>query len=133
MSFADFLEDELLDHVFGAATYTPPATLYVALSTTAPNDDGTNVTEPGGGSYARAAVTNNATEWPAASGGSKTHANDIIFPTATGSWGTISHYAVYDAVSGGNLLGHGALSVPKLVGATDTAQFAAGIVTITLD
>ena len=69
-SFGDFLENELLDHVFGAAAYAAPATLHMALSTADPLDDGTGLVEPTGGAYARAPVTNDLTEWPAAAGGS---------------------------------------------------------------
>jgi len=64
-SFTDFLENELLDHVFGNAAYTSPATLYIGLSTSTITDAGGNVTEPVGGSYARVPVTNNATNFPA--------------------------------------------------------------------
>jgi hypothetical protein len=133
MSFSNFLENELLDHVFSAATYTAPATLYLALSTADPTDDGSGLAEPGGGSYARAAVTNNATEWPAASGGTKQNANTISFVQATASWGTITHFALFDAVSGGNMLGHGALSASKSVTLGDQPRFIAGAITITLD
>ena len=132
-SFGDFLENELLDHVFGAAAYTAPATLHMALSTADPLDDASGLTEPVGGAYARAAVTNNATEWPAAAGGSKSNANPITFPTATALWGTVTHFAIMDAASGGNMLAHGSLTTPKTIDPGDTASFAASDITITLD
>ena len=40
MSFSNYLETEILDHVFGGAAYTAPSTLYVALYTATPNDAG---------------------------------------------------------------------------------------------
>ena len=86
MSFTNFLELELLDHVLGNSAYPAPATVYVGLSTTAPNDDGTNFTEPVGGAYARAAVTNNLTNWPAAVSGTKQNGTTITFPEATSGW-----------------------------------------------
>ena len=132
-SFGDFLENELLDHVFGAEAYAAPATLHIALSTADPLDDGSGLTEPSGGAYARATVTNNATEWPAATSGSKTNANQITFPTATGLWGTVTHFAIMDAATGGNEIAHGALTTPKTVDPGDTVSFAAGDITITLD
>jgi hypothetical protein len=70
-SFSNYLENELLDHVFGAAAYSAPATLYVGLSTADPTDDDSGLAEPSGNGYARVAVTNNATNFPAASGGAK--------------------------------------------------------------
>lgn len=132
-SFGDFLENELLDHVFGAAAYASPATLYMALSTADPLDDGSGLNEPAGGAYARASVTNNLTEWPAAAGGSKSNASQISFPTATALWGTVTHFAILDAASGGNMLAHGALTNPKTIDPGDTASFDVGDINITLD
>lgn len=134
MSFADFLEDELLDHVWSNTAFAPAATLYVGLSTTTPADDGTNITEPSGGAaYARVAVVNNLTNWPAASGGAKANGTSIDFPTATGSWGTVTYFFVADAASGGNIYGSGALSTAKTIDSGDTASFAIGDLDITLD
>jgi hypothetical protein len=102
--FSDFLELELLDHVFGAAAYVAPVTLYPALFTVAPTDAGGG-TEVAGGSYARPAVTNNATNFPAAAAGAKSNGTAITWPTATADWGTVVAIGLYDAVTGGNLLG----------------------------
>lgn len=131
-SFADFLENELLDHVFGAASYSAPATLYIGLSTTTITDAGGNITEPAGASYARVAVTNNATNFPAASGGAKANGTAFTFPQATGSWGTVTDFFISDASSGGNILGYGALAVSKAISNGDTAAFAIGELDITL-
>jgi len=132
-TFGDFLEDELLDHVFGDASYSAPATLYVGLSTADPTDDGSGIAEPGGGSYARVAVTNNATNWPAASGGAKANGTAITFPQASASWGTVTHFIIMDATSGGNMLAHAALDASKTVDSGDTLSFAVGELDITLD
>ena len=131
-SFTDFLELEVLDHVFGAATYTAPATLYVGLSTTTITDAGGNITEPSGGSYARVAVTNNATNFPAASAGSKSNGTAITFTTATGSWGTVVDFFIGDASSAGNILGYGTLTSSRTIASGDSASFAASALTITL-
>jgi hypothetical protein len=132
-SFGNYLENELLDHVWGAAAYTAPATLYLALSTADPLDDGSGLNEPSGGSYARLAVANNLTNWPAATGGSKSNGVDMTFVTATASWGVISHMAIFDAVTGGNMLAHAALTSSKTIDNGDTVIFEAGNLTITLD
>lgn len=131
-SLSDFLENEILDHVFGAATYTAPATVYLALFTVAPTDAGGG-TEVTGGSYARAAVTNNATNFPAASAGAKANGTEIVFATATASWGTVVAAAWFDAVSGGNMLAWGDLTANKAVDTDDTAKVAIGDFDITLD
>jgi hypothetical protein len=133
-SFADFLEKELLDHVWGASAYVAPATLYLALFTTAPTDAGGGV-EVTGGSYARAASTNNLTEWPAATGAlaTKQNANDITFATATASWGTVVAFGFFDTITAGNLLAWADLDTNKTIDNGDTAKFAANAITITLD
>ena len=132
-SFADFLELEVLDHVFSAATYTAPATMHVGLSTTTITDAGGNITEPSGGSYARVSVTNNATNWPAAAAGAKANGAAFTFPAATASWGTVTDFFISDAASGGNILCYGVLTTPKTIDSGDTASFAIGDFDITLD
>lgn len=129
-SFGNYLEDEILDHIFGKGSYTPP-TIYVALSTADPLDDGSGMSEPSGGSYARKSTS--AADWNTSSSGAIDNANDITFAQATASWGTITHFALMDALSGGNLLAHGSLTTPKAIGNGDTAKFAAGDLDVTLD
>lgn len=100
---SDYLENKLLDHVFSATSFTPPATLYVALFTATPSDSGGG-TEVTGGSYARVSVTNNLTNFPAASGGAKSNGTAISFVPATADWGNCVAFGIFDASSGGNLI-----------------------------
>jgi hypothetical protein len=135
MSFSNFWEKEILDHLFGKGSYTPP-TIYVALSTADPTDDGSGMAEPSGNGYARKQTA--AGDWNVAVTGGDgkgliDNANDLTFPEATGSWGTITHFALYDAASGGNFCCHGVLSASKPIGSGDTAKFAAGELDVTLD
>ena len=135
-SFSDDLEDKLLDHVFGGSDYTRLATVYVGLWTSALNDasHGTTPGEVSGVSYARVAVTNNPTNWPAASGGAKANGTAITFPTAGGSWGTVTYFAILSSSSGaGDILGWGQLTASKAIGNGDTASFAIGDLDITLN
>jgi hypothetical protein len=131
-SFSDFLELEVLDHVFGNATYSAPANLHIALFTVAPTDSGGG-TEVTGGSYARVSVTNNATNFPAASGGAKSNGAEITFVTATGNWGTIVAMGVFDAASSGNLLAWADVTPNKAINTGDTAKFAVGDFDLALD
>lgn len=106
MGATDARERTVADSQFGGgATTWAPATWYLGLSTTTPNDDGSNFTEPSGGSYARVAVTNNSTNFPAASTSSgtttKTNGADFTFPDPTGSWGLITYAGWFTASSGG--------------------------------
>jgi hypothetical protein len=131
-SKSDYLENEVLDHVLGGGDYTRPGTVYIALFTAAPTDAGGG-TEVTGGSYARVAVTNNATNWPAASSGSKSNGVAFTFTQATANWGTVVAFGIFDAASSGNLLYWGDLTASKSVEIGDTAEFAIGGITITED
>ena len=127
--FSDYLEDKVLDHVFGGTAYTAPSTLYVALYTAAPSDTGGG-TEVSGGSYARKSMPDMTV-----SGTSPTTATNgaaVEFVTATGSWGTVSHVGVFDALTSGNLLGWAALTASKTVSSGDVFRFDAGDLDITL-
>jgi len=129
--FSDYLELELLDHVFGGSDYARPATLYVALFTAAPSDSGGG-TEVSGNNYSRASVTNNSTNFPAASAGSKSNGTAITFATPSGSWGTVTHAAIFDASTSGNQLGWCSIT-SQSISSGNTVSIAIGALTITLD
>lgn len=126
---SNYLALELLDHLFKVGSYTVPTNVCCALSTANPGDSGGSIAEPSGGSYAR--VTNNT--WDVAASGATANTGAITFTTATGSWGTITHTALFDATSGGNMLFYGALTASKAVASGDTIAFAAGAFDITMD
>jgi hypothetical protein len=126
--FSDYLEDKVLDHVFGGTSYTAPTTLYVALYTVAPDDTGGG-TEVTGGAYARQTGTFTV------SGTSPTTASNsaaIEYPTATADYGTVVAVGILDASSGGNLLAYADLTTSKTVSTGDVFRFDAGDLDITL-
>lgn len=101
---SNYLADFVNDWMHGnAVTFSPPATTYFALMTTMPTSSGGGA-EVTGGSYVRLAVTNNATNWPASSGGVKRNGTPMTWVTPTADWGNILGVAEYDASTGGNLL-----------------------------
>jgi len=128
--FTDYWEDKILDHIFDKAIYTPP-TIYVGLSTSDPQDDGSGLAEPAGNAYAR--VQTSSADWNVASGGTVQNANDITFAKATGDWGDVAYFALFDASTNGHMLAHGALSQTMAIGSSDTARFTAGQLNISLD
>jgi len=141
-NFADYLENKILDHVFGGGDYARPATVYIELFTargTDPQSDaGTNFTVVSTGTwtnYARKSVTNNATNFPAASGGAKTNGVDIAFAAATIPSGSVTVVAVgiYDASTSGNLLGWADLAVNKVVSNGDVFSIPAGSLALSQD
>jgi len=122
---SDYLENEILDHILRNAAYTPASTVYIGLSTGSFNDDNSG-TELSGSGYARQSIA-----FDAASGGATDNTSAVDFPTATGSWGSVSHYGLFDASSSGNLLIHGAFSAAKTVASGDILRIAAGELDIT--
>jgi hypothetical protein len=130
---SDYLEGELIKHIFRTGSFTKPSALYVALFTAAPNDAGGG-TEVTGGSYARAQLDPADANWaaPAAGNGVTSNAAAITFPAPTANWGSVTHFAVMDASTAGNMLFHGALSASKTVNNGDPApEFAIGDLTVT--
>ncbi len=122
----DAAANAILDRLLGDVAGPVGATVYIGLLIGAPANDGSGVVEPVGNAYARVAVTNNATQWPAAVARVKQHANDITFPTATGTWGTVTHVGAFDSPSGGLLKIFDALTVQRLIVNTDIYRFLAG-------
>ena len=128
-----YLKNKILDYVYSKAEFTPATTLYMGLSTTTISADGGNITEPTGNGYARVAVTNNATNFPAASSGAKSNGVDISFITPTGDWGEVTDFFLTDAETGdGNFYGGGALASPQTINSGNIVTFKAGDLDISL-
>lgn len=89
-----------------------PTNYYIGLSTSMPDEDGTGATEPSSGTgYARALLTNLSEPV----NGEITNEQSISFNESTASWGTITHYVIYDAATEGNLLMAGQFDIPRIV------------------
>ena len=132
-SITDFLELELLDHCLNSASYTPPGTVWIGLATADPTDAATGAAfneAANTGSYARKAIT-----FGAAASRSIAQNADVTFDTATGSWGTITHYALLDSATygAGNALAHGSLSATKVVISGNTPKVVSGVVTVSFN
>jgi len=126
MSFTNFLETEILDHVFGGAAYTAPSTHYLALYTATPGETGGG-TELSGNAYARQTIAFTTT------GNTTSNSSAIEFPTATASWGSITHVGVFDALTSGNLMAYSALTTAKTIDSGDVIRIPLGDLDITLD
>lgn len=127
---ADFYANKALDMAFGLASNTFPANLYIGLSSTQPDNTGGNVTEPAGNNYSRVLSVNNSTNWPAASGRVKSNGTDIIFPAATGDWGTMGWFVIYDASTAGNFVAYGDLTTPTDINVGAQGAFITGTLVI---
>lgn len=134
-AMTNYLEEELVKHIFRTGTMTKPAGLHVGLFTAAPGEAGGG-TEVAGGSYARAALAPSDSNWAAAAGGNGTTSNAvaITFPAPTANWGLVTHWAIFDAASGGNMLFYAALTTSKTINSGDAApSFGVGALTVQID
>jgi len=127
MSFSNFLETEILDHVFAGAAYTAPTTKYLALFTAVSDGETGSVTEVTGGGYARQSVAFTT------SGNTTSNNAAVEYPTATANYGTVTHVGVYDASSSGNLMAYAALSSNKTIETGDVFRVPSGDLDITLN
>jgi len=126
-AFSDYLENKLLDHVLRVTAYPQPSALYLAAYTSNPTDADTG-TEVSGGGYARQAIT-----FGASSGGQSKNNATVEFPLATANWGTITHIAIRDALTGGNLLFYGPLDATITINTNEILRFQANSITIGAD
>ena len=111
-SFSNYLENKILNHILKVSSFSVPANIYVALSTTDPDDSGSGISEPADGAYARVLCNT----WNTASARATKNTGAIQFAEAVNAWGNISHFALFDAITGGNMLGHGSFATPRYVG-----------------
>jgi hypothetical protein len=142
-ALSNYLENKLVDHILRATPYPMPAMVCVALFVATPSDAGGG-TEVSGGSYARVAVGPSTSAWTATQGGTagassgtngtSANAADVPFPSPTANWGLVSHFGIFDAITGGNLLFWAALTPAQTVNGGDAApKFLAGALTVTFD
>jgi hypothetical protein len=139
---SDYLENKLIDFLFRTAAFTKPTALYLALFTAAPSDSGGG-TEVTGGSYARVNLAPLDANWAATQGGTSgassgssgltSNAVAITFAAPTANWGTVTHFAIYDALTGGNLLIWDALTASRtILNGDPSPSFAPGALQITV-
>jgi|TARA_R100000081_G_C4725151_1_gene120275 hypothetical protein len=128
MSFSNTFETHVLNYVFTTTSVTRPTAWYIALFTSNPAEDasGTEVSTSGT-AYARQTVAFSV------SGNLATNSAAVEFPTATASFGTVTHIGVYDASTSGNLIAYSALSASKAISTGDVFRVPAGDLDITLD
>lgn len=144
-SFTDYYENLAIDHMFRGQSFSEssPASYYVGLLTASCSDSSAG-TEVSGGSYARVAVTRGTSAWKGTHGsttgassgtnGTISNAAAITFPAPTANWGSITHFAVYDASTSGNMILCQSLTASKTVNNGDAAPaFAIDALTIQID
>lgn len=122
MSLSDYAENAIVDALCNN-TALQVAQAYTKLHTGDPGEDGT--------ANAAGETTRKSTSFGAASGGVGTSDADITW-TNVSTTETITHISLWDASSGGNCLGSGALTASKSVTAGDTLTIPSGSLTLTI-
>ena len=124
---SNYLENAVVNAVLRNTSYTSPSAVYVGLYTDDPGEGSTG-TEVSGGSYARTAVT-----FGAPSNGVSTNSASVTFPTATGTWGTVTHIGILDAATSGNLLYYTPLDASKSIASGDVFTISTGNLSVTME
>ena len=132
-ALSTYAERKVLDLLFKNTSFTAPQA-YIGLFTSDPTDSASG-TEASGSGYARIRIDNKMSSATANSDNSQiTNSSAITFAEASGgAFGTITHIGIFDALSSGNLLAHGALAASKIIGDSDTFQINASGLVITID
>ena len=108
---------------------TLPEKVYLGLSSNAPNVDGTGVTEPLiSTGYARVELTTLSEPI----NGVISNKFDISFPESSASWGTMTHFVLYDEMTGGNLLMYESLTQSRSVETETIVSVKSGSLKLTL-
>lgn len=123
---SNYLENGLLNAVLRNTSYNSPATVYVGLYTDNPGEGNTG-TECTGSGYARKSAT-----FGSPNDGVCTNSAAVEFDQATGSWGTISHVGLLDAITSGNLLFYTDITTSKTIETGDIFKISAGSLSVTL-
>jgi hypothetical protein len=129
------LAKKIADVMYGAVAYTTVTPVFFALWTASLSATSTGSTagEASYTGYARVSVTNNATQFPAATGSgaaTKQNANAITWPQNSATVNTVISAAVCDASTTGNILHWGDI-VSTVINVLDTPQIATNGFTLT--
>lgn len=108
-----YLRNKIQNYLFTGDAFTPPTKYYVALSKTQPMPDGSGVIEPVGMAYERMELSKGAVDFTSSDNGVVENKTRKMFNESTGDWGNITHYAIYDQKTGGNMLWYNALEKPR--------------------
>lgn len=133
--FSDYTENKVLDFIFNADSFAIPG-LYLGLFKSDAGLETNQISSvdevnDSASSYARINI-NTFGGFNGASAGAVSNAQDMEFPIAQADWGTITHTAILDAMSGGNVLAWGPLLNPRTIYNGDSVKVPAGALVATL-
>lgn len=123
---------KMLNKIFRAATFAPPANTYWAWFTADPGDLGA-AGEVTGGGYSRVLLGTGGVEFSDPTTGQTDNDTDITKTASGADFGNISHYGIFDASSGGDLVMKGANDQTRSILDGETIKVLAGSASFTLD
>ena len=135
-ALTNYTENNIINHIFRTAAFTKPANLYIGLITAVTTPETGAVTEVTGGSYTRIARNPLDANWVDSANlndGTTSNVATIQFPAATADWGTVTHFGIWDAATGGNLLIYASLTANRNITNGTTPSFGAGALTFQID
>ena len=107
---SDYLENKLANFIFRGTQMDTPGDVWVGLFNGDPKDENKKLELIGNG-YGREIV-----EFDSPRNGLIKNSNNVIFHKATDKWDTVTHIALFDEEMAGNMLFHGEVSTPIIVG-----------------
>lgn len=133
-ALTNYTENNIINHIFRTGSFTKPSYLYVGLITGITDAEAGTVTEVSTGSYARVVRNPLDANWNASTtSGTTANTATLQFPAATADWGSCTHFGIWDAATGGNLLIYAPLTAARTITNGTTPSFGAGALTYQID
>lgn len=132
---SNYTENNIVNALLRGTVFPVPAKQYISLHTSNPGEAGGNeVSTAAWPAYARQdAAVGGAVDsgWSAPSDGTCTNAKQITYPSNNGAGPiTVTHWALYDAPTGGNLLVYAPLTTSRTLQVGDVFVYDIGSLTV---
>lgn len=128
MAFSNYLEDQITGWINGTTFATAPTATFVQLYSQDPTDAGSAT----GALYTRISVASGGWTRGTGGAGALTNTAAITITSSAASGATATHVAVFDTITGGNMLFAGSLAASKTIATGDEVKFNATALTLTV-
>lgn len=133
---SNYTETNVINALLRGVAFPLPTNTYISLHTANPGEaGGSEVSTAAWPSYVRKDAEVGAaigTGWNTPSDGSTSNAKQILYPSQNGAGSiTVTHWAIYDAATGGNMLAYAPLTTSRTLIPGDVFVFDIGALTVT--
>lgn len=134
---SNYTEENVINALLRGVTFPVPSKTYVGLHTANPGEAGGNeVTTAAFPAYVRREAEQGGaigSGWSAPVDGLSKNANQLTYPGFNGAAPvTVTHWAVYDAATGGNMLFYAPLQTARTLQTGDVFVFDTNALTVTM-